>query len=314
MLPPSLNFERPNPNVDWAASPVRRQHRAARLGRARRRTRVAGVSAFGFGGTNFHVVMEEHVPGRLDDQRPRRDLVPVAVPRRRRRRGPPAPARRRCAARSCSAPPTRPRLANELRTALAEARQGRHLEPAPPSAAALRAPERIAIDYADGEELVGQGRARAARAASRGDPAAWTALRARGIYRGSGAPGKVAFLYTGQGSQYANMLAELRAREPVVADVFDEADAIMAPLLEGRRLSDIIFADPADADAMARAEEELRRTEITQPAVLTVDIALTRLLGRVRRSRPTSSWATRSASTARSSPPARSRSRPRWRP
>ncbi len=104
-------------------------------------------------------------------------------------------------------------------------------------------------------------------------------MRARGIFRGAGAPGKVAFLYTGQGSQYANMLRDLRSREPIVADTFDEADAIMAPLLEGRRLSDIVFADPSDPDAMARAEQELRRTEITQPAVLTVDIALTRLLG-----------------------------------
>ncbi len=75
------------------------------------------------------------------------------------------------------------------------------------------------------------------------------------------------------------MLADLRASEPVVADLFDEADAIMTPLLEGRQLSDIIFADPADPAAVARAEEELRPTEITQPAVLTVDMALTRLLG-----------------------------------
>ena len=119
----------------------------------------------------------------------------------------------------------------------------------------------------------------ALRALQGGNPAAWPALRGRGIYRGSGSPGKVAFLYTGQGSQYANMLAELRRREPIVAELFEEADAIMTPLLEGRRLSDIIFADPADPAAMARAEEELRRTEITQPAVLTVDTALTRLLG-----------------------------------
>ena len=84
----------------------------------------------------------------------------------------------------------------------------------------------------------------ALRVLQSGNAAAWPALRARGIYRGSGAPGKVAFLYTGQGSQYANMLAELRRREPVVAELFDEADEIMAPLLEGRRLSDIIFADP----------------------------------------------------------------------
>ena len=112
----------------------------------------------------------------------------------------------------------------------------------------------------------------ALRALQAGDAAVWPALRVRGIHRGSGAPGKVAFLYTGQGSQYAGMLGDLRARESVVADLFDEADAIMSPLLEGRRLSDIIFKDPD-------AEEQLRRTEITQPAVLTVDMALTRLLG-----------------------------------
>ena len=35
----------------------------------------------------------------------------------------------------------------------------------------------------------------------------WKMLRAQGVFVGRGAPGKVAFLYTGQGSQYVNMLA-----------------------------------------------------------------------------------------------------------
>src|SRR6185503_3849643 len=105
-----------------------------------------------------------------------------------------------------------------------EARQGRHLDPAPPSAAALRAPERIAIDYADGPDLVAKAEV-ALRALQSSEASVWPALRVRGIHRGSGAPGKVAFLYTGQGSQYAGMLRDLRGREPVVAEVFDEADA-----------------------------------------------------------------------------------------
>ena len=292
VLPPSLNFERPNPNVDWAQSPFAVNTELREWEVAAGHARVAGVSAFGFGGTNFHIVMEEHVPGRLNTNGHRASIaVPadLSAPRAARvpaERTPPAPAR--AAAPAGTKLPLRgalvlgaadeAALANELRTALAEARQGRHLDPAPPSAAALRAPERIAIDYADGEELIAKAEV-GLRALQAGNPAAWPALRGRGIYRGSGAPGKVAFLYTGQGSQYANMLAELRRREPVVAEVFDEADAIMAPLLEGRRLSEIVFVDPADAAAMAHAEEELRRTEITQPAVLTVDIALTRLLG-----------------------------------
>ena len=282
LLPPSLNFERPNPNLDWTASPFAVNTELREWEVPAGGTRVAGVSAFGFGGTNFHVVLEEHVPGRLTSNGHASIAVPADVPAAR-----PAPSPARPAS-AAGKPPLRgalvlgaadaPALANELRTALAEARQGRHLDPAPPSAGALGAAERIAIDYADGGELVAKAEI-ALRLLERDDAAAWIALRARGIFRGSGAPGKVAFLYTGQGSQYANMLRELRKREPIVADVFDEADAIMAPLLEGRRLSDIVFADPTDPGAVARAEEELRRTEITQPAVLTVDTALTRLLG-----------------------------------
>ena len=80
-------------------------------------------------------------------------------------------------------------LANELRTALAEARQGRHLDPAAPSAAALRAPERLAIDYADGEDLIAKAEI-ALRMFQADTPAGWPALRARGIYRGSGAAGE----------------------------------------------------------------------------------------------------------------------------
>ncbi len=174
--------------------------------------------------------------------------------------------------------PTQEELVNQLRSALAEARLGRQLEPTPPGAETLRAPERIAIDFADGPDLVGKAEI-ALKVMKSGNEGAWPALRARGIHRGSGAPGKVAFLYTGQGSQYANMLGVLRARERAVADLFDEADEIMLPLLEGCRLSDIVFADPTDPAAMSRTEEELRRIEILQPAVITVDAALTRLLG-----------------------------------
>ena len=280
MLPPSVNFERPNPNLDWSVSPFAVNTELRDWDIAADHTRVAGVSAFGFGGTNFHVVLEEYVPGREVNGNGRRSSVAV-----------PASATRATTSAVSVDPATKPPLrgsmvlgadsaeglANELRTALAEARQGRHLDPAAPNAATLRAPERIAIDYAHGEELVTKAEM-ALRLLGSGNDKAWPALRGRGIYRASGAPGKVAFLYTGQGSQYANMLADIRDREPVVAATFDEADEIMAPLLEGRRLSDIIFAHRDDPAAIARAEEELRRTEITQPAVITVDVALTRLL------------------------------------
>ncbi|HEX2467625.1 MAG TPA: beta-ketoacyl synthase N-terminal-like domain-containing protein, partial [Solirubrobacterales bacterium] len=293
VLPPSINFERPNPNLDWTTSPFAVNTELRNWEVAPDRSRVMGVSAFGFGGTNFHLVMEEYMPdGHGANGRPSSVAVPVkpppaneppepvrgGAPPPRPESGPPAPAKPPLRGALVLGAPDEAGLANALRTELAEARQGRHLDPTPPSSEALRAPERIAIDFADGPDLVAKAEL-ASRMLQAGNPSAWPALRGRGIHRGSGPPGKVAFLYTGQGSQYANMLAELRRREPVVADLFEEADSIMTPLLEGRRLSDIIFADPEDQNAIARAEEELRRTEIQQPAVITVDTALTRLLG-----------------------------------
>ncbi|HYA64969.1 MAG TPA: acyltransferase domain-containing protein, partial [Candidatus Sulfotelmatobacter sp.] len=118
---------------------------------------------------------------------------------------------------------------------------------------------------------------KALQALATNQPAAWKALRAQGIFRGSGPAPKVAFLYPGQGSQYLNMLKPLRATEPIVADTFAEADRVMTPLL-GKPLSEFIFVDKGDADAVAKAEDDLRQTAITQPAVLATDLALTRLL------------------------------------
>ncbi len=93
----------------------------------------------------------------------------------------------------------------------------------------LRAAHRLAIAYQDGEEL--QTRLQRAVQAFKVDQlAVWKALRSQGIFYGSGPAPKVAFLYTGQGSQYANMLAELRECEPVVAATFAEADRVMEPL------------------------------------------------------------------------------------
>ncbi len=106
----------------------------------------------------------------------------------------------------------------------------------------------------------------------------WRPLRNRGVFLGRGPAPKVAFLFTGQGSQYVNMLKGLRETEPVVAATFDEADAIMTPLL-GRPLSEFIFGDDSDPAEKARITEQLLQTEITQPAVLTADAALMALLG-----------------------------------
>ena len=128
-----------------------------------------------------------------------------------------------------------------------EARTGCVLEATAPAEADLRAPERLAIDYGTPAELI-ESVGKALRAMATGQPAVWKVLRAQGIFRGSGPARKVAFLYTGQGSQYLNMLRALHRTEPILADTFAEADRIMKPFLDGRSLTGFMFVEEADPE------------------------------------------------------------------
>jgi acyl transferase domain-containing protein/NADP-dependent 3-hydroxy acid dehydrogenase YdfG/acyl carrier protein len=294
VLAPSLHFERPNENVDWDDIPFRVNTELREWPESESGARYAGVSAFGFGGTNFHAVLEEYVPGRYRGSDAGRSFPGAAIERR--------PAQGRAAMPTTPGTPAAPKaplrgaavvggaddadVAGQLERLAAEASAGRTPEPVAPDPALAAAPVRVAIDYADAAELAAKA-TKAAHALHGGNPAAeqapgskqalWKVLRAQGVFVGRGAPGKVAFLYTGQGSQYVNMLAELRWREPIAAATFDEADRVMKPLL-GKPLTEYIFADTADESAAQRLEQQLMQTEITQPAVLTTDLALTRLL------------------------------------
>src|SRR5271165_1596436 len=287
VLPPSVHCEHPNPNIDFAHSPlyVNREVRPWTVPNGG--TRRAGVSAFGFGGTNFHLVLEEFIPHKLTGNGKRlvavtelpmaveqgaamysKSITPVVTGGVSRK----APLRGALVIGAA----TEAELVERLSSVQKAAAAGNAPALAAPAEADLRAPERIAIDYADAADLAIKS-ANALKALKANQAAIWKALRPQGIFRGRGTAGKVAFLYTGQGSQYVNMLAPLRAAEPIVAEFFAEADRIMTPLL-GKPLSEFIFVDQTSEVAVAKAEEDLRQTEITQPTVLTIDLALTRLL------------------------------------
>ncbi|MGI9100891.1 MAG: SDR family NAD(P)-dependent oxidoreductase [Terriglobales bacterium] len=284
LLPPSIHCEHPNPDIDFAHSPLYVNTELKPWTVPADLPRRAGVSAFGFGGTNFHLVLEEHIPGRLGGNGKRSiavgDITAAAAGGTVIMR-----ASDQSIQSSCKAPfrgalvigaATEAALAEQLRSVQKKSEAGEAPAPAPPAKADLEAKERIAIDYADAAELARKSAA-ALKALSLGDPAMWKALRAQGIFRGRGSAPKVAFLYTGQGSQYVNMMKALRASEPIVAETFAEADRVMTPLL-GKPLSEFIFINADDPAAVAQAEEGLRQTAITQPAVLATDLAMTRLL------------------------------------
>jgi len=74
----------------------------------------------------------------------------------------------------------------------------------------------------------------------------------------------IAFLFPGQGSQAVGMGKELAEKYPAARKTFEEADDAL-----GYKLSQLCFEGP---------EEQLRLTEITQPAILTVSVAAFRVL------------------------------------
>ncbi len=273
VLPPSLNFNEPNPNVDWAATPFRVNTELREWTHSGPDPRRAGVSAFGFGGTNFHVVLEEYVPGRHRAPEAARSFAGAEIGA-----AAPAPVVRKAPLRGAVVVGGRDDadVAAQLTALAVDAAAGRAPAPAAPDPALAGAAVRVAIDFADPADLAKKAD-KAVQAFGADNPAMWKLLRAQGVFVGRGPAPKVAFLFTGQGSQYVNMLSQLREREPIVRGVYDEADRIMTPLL-GKPLSEYVFSASDDADTVARLNAQLLQTEITQPAVLTTDAAMAQLL------------------------------------
>ncbi|WP_018502752.1 type I polyketide synthase [Parafrankia discariae] len=243
ILPRTLHADEPSPHVDWSAGAVRLLTEARPWPRAAG-PRRAGVSSFGVSGTNVHMIIEEAPPadaepsgsaepdGAAEPASDRRGTLPVVLS------GRDADALRTQAQQLFTHVQDRPQLdPADLGWSLATGRA---------------VFEHRAVVLADDRETLTQ-----ALAALAVDEAGV------GLTRGVAARGRLALLFTGQGSQRPGMGQRLYTRFPEFAAAFDRVCAQLDPHLD-RPLRTVLLDEPARLDG----------TGYAQPAIFALQVAL----------------------------------------
>jgi acyl transferase domain-containing protein/acyl carrier protein len=241
-IPPNINFTVPNPNLNLDASPfyVITELTPWPSGGPPRR---AGVSSFGIGGTNAHLVIE----------------------------GPPA-----------SHQPAGPRpLSRRWHTLPVSAKTASAADSAVRRLGAALAGDGLAYELSDVAYTLQVGRAALPH---RRAVTAESAVDAAHVLEG-GSPGRllqaapsgrssIAMMFPGQGTQYAGMGRGLYDTEPSYRTALGECADLLTPHL-GLDIRELLLPAAADEEA---AQARLRETRFSQPALFTVEYALTRLL------------------------------------
>jgi acyl transferase domain-containing protein/NADPH:quinone reductase-like Zn-dependent oxidoreductase/SAM-dependent methyltransferase/acyl carrier protein len=239
IIPASLHYRAPNPEIDFENSPFY-VNSSLRVWDSCQIPRRAGVSSFGMGGTNVHVILESA---------PELDIVRSSVERPRHVLA--------LSAKNAQALP-----------ALLE-RYASHFE---------RYPELLLEDVCftanTGREQYKN------RLAFAGDNVAQISEKAK-AFLGNAPPdgayqrevkdtarSKIAFLFSGQGSQYVNMGRELFETQPTFRHVMEQCDAILRPHLK-IPLLDLLYSGDGG--------EILDETAYTQPALFALEYALAQL-------------------------------------
>jgi len=231
-LPPLVNFQSANPQLKLDQSPFTASAQAAPWP-AGETPRRAGVSSFGIGGTNAHVVLEE-AP---EPQPQTADAGPQLIVLSARSEAALEAATQRLQAHLQAHPQT------SLRDAAWTLQTGRRAFAQRRAVAASSVPELIAALGAPNRAPVHSAR-----------------------HEGGERP--VAFLFSGQGSQFAGMGQGLYAAHPVYREAVDRcADLLREPL--GRDLRELLFAPAGDTT--------INQTRYAQPALFVTEYALAQL-------------------------------------
>ena len=273
VIPRHLNLSNPNPNIEWGQLPVRVTTAPTEWPVAGDRPALAGVSSFGFSGTNSHVIVEGY---RAAD-------------------GAPATGARDWPVGTAHAvPPAFPGAVADAASA-GEAPRARGLRILPLSGKSREALQDLAgryrswLDDAFAPDAQGDGPETLA-------DMAWTASVGRSHFthraavvfsdlaslregldsvvagEAGAAPratSKIAFAYTGQASQWVGMGRDLYESEPVVRAVLQHCDAVIREE-RGASLLDVMFGLPG-------ATGDLDDPQWKQPAIYALECALTAL-------------------------------------
>jgi amino acid adenylation domain-containing protein len=241
-LPGNLHFQSPNPAIPWSRLPLRVVDRLQPWP-ARGERRLAGVSSFGFSGTNAHAVIEAVPAVESREHLPAGRCYPVLL---------------------LSGPDDAPlhELAARTATALARCADDESRADLVWSSNTGRQSfgRRLAIAAPDWMQLQA-----AAAAWAGGQPVAAPARALIGL----GEPGQLVFAFTGQGCQHPGMARDLHAAEPVFREVIERCDAAFTAL-RGRSMLPYLL-DP-DAD-----DPGWDGIELAQPAIFMMQCALAAL-------------------------------------
>lgn len=238
-IPATLHYSQANPQIDFENSPFFVCDRSKDWPRGNQPRRAA-VSSFGVGGTNAHIVLEE---APLSAAREDEVSFPLAVL--------PVSAKSKASLAA---------TATELATAL----EGLDTAQIYEFASVL---QQRRDDFPFRGVAVAQTSTEAAKALEKQNSPQFRKRRASPRQR------DVVFMFPGQGAQYVRMGQDLYEHSLVFRESVDRCADVLEPLL-GRDLRSVLFPPSGDEEA---AQEILRNTRFTQPALFTLGYSLANL-------------------------------------